>query len=400
MKTKNNGTENDRFSRMIRDKLANYALPPEAESWEALEKRISERNRKRIPLWPWLSGLTAAASVALLLFNSYHQKQVYNEITDNVSHHAERLAAIVPAEETLPAADPAARSVQPAPSHPAGRRPANPEFAFHKSALTEATPAAPDTPSTDEEAVNSKADRPSTLHRPEEVFPEEKPALSQRKAAKRRGSFGVHISTGGGLYAANNTLRYAANTYSSELRSADNNRPQPEAFGKIVHRPPLSVGLSVRKTLSEYVSIESGLTYSYLYSTFESKAPQREASMTLHYLGLPVYLSFDLIPRSRGAWGLYLSAGGMVEKGLTAHYMQNVYNFDKNVVIQRASNEKIDGLQWSVQAALGVSYRLHRNYSLFLEPKVSYYLDNNQPLNARTEHPFVPGLNIGLRHTW
>jgi len=90
----------------------------------------------------------------------------------------------------------------------------------------------------------------------------------------------------------------------------------------------------------------------------------------------------------------------MVEKGLLSHYVQNTYSISNGEGTPTVSNEQIRGLQWSIHAALGLSYRFNRGYSIFLEPRVSYYLDNNQPFNVRTEHPFVPGINIGLRHTW
>jgi hypothetical protein len=147
--------------------------------------------------------------------------------------------------------------------------------------------------------------------------------------------------------------------------------------------------------------MESGLNYTYLYSTFENKVPRRDASLTLHYLGIPLNAAFDLMPHARSPWNLYLSAGGMVEKGILARYAQNTYDTGNNVFVSTTiTNEKISGLQWSLHAAFGLSYKVNRHYSLFLEPKVSYYLDNNQPFNIRTEHPFVPGINFGLRHIW
>jgi hypothetical protein len=107
-----------------------------------------------------------------------------------------------------------------------------------------------------------------------------------------------------------------------------------------------------------------------------------------------------MYPYSRSRWNIYVSAGGMVEKGLFSHYVQNTYSGTNKTVT--TSNELIRGLQWSVQAAIGLSYRFNQDYSLFLEPKIIYYLDNNQPFSVRVdaEHPIIPGVNIGLRHTW
>ncbi|MBP1664644.1 MAG: outer membrane protein beta-barrel domain, partial [Bacteroidetes bacterium] len=58
---------------------------------------------------------------------------------------------------------------------------------------------------------------------------------------------------------------------------------------------------------------------------------------------------------------------------------------------------RIEGLQWSLNTGLGVNYKIQKDLSLFFEPKMTFYLDNNQPMSARTENPLVIGLNGGLR---
>jgi predicted porin len=88
----------------------------------------------------------------------------------------------------------------------------------------------------------------------------------------------------------------------------------------------------------------------------------------------------------------------MLEKGLLSHYSQNRY--EGNVRINTVSDEKIDGLQWSLNTSFGVDYKLIKNYSIYLEPKVSYYLKNNQPMSARTENPLIIGFNAGIRYSW
>jgi hypothetical protein len=187
--------------------------------------------------------------------------------------------------------------------------------------------------------------------------------------------------------------------FSNALLSAKREKFTPKDFSKIVHHPPVSIGLSIRKELTHTVSIESGLNYTYLYSEFENKIPQQDAKLELHYLGIPVNLVVNLFGAHYAKWNMYVSAGGMVEKGLFSHYVQNEYM--NNTSISTTFNEQpIDGLQWSVQAALGIDYKISRNYRIYFEPKVSYYLDNNQPFSSRTEHPFVPGLNAGIRYSW
>jgi predicted porin len=89
----------------------------------------------------------------------------------------------------------------------------------------------------------------------------------------------------------------------------------------------------------------------------------------------------------------------MVEKGLLSHYTQK-QDLNNEHIAKITSDENIEGLQWSVAVAPGIDYKLNKNYSIYLEPKVSYYFDNNQPISARTEHPVVFGVNAGFRFSW
>lgn len=57
----------------------------------------------------------------------------------------------------------------------------------------------------------------------------------------------------------------------------------------------------------------------------------------------------------------------------------------------------IDGLQWSLNLSVGVSYRLYRDWSLYLEPRYSYYFDNRQPVSYRTENMTLIGVGAGVR---
>jgi len=61
------------------------------------------------------------------------------------------------------------------------------------------------------------------------------------------------------------------------------------------------------------------------------------------------------------------------------------------------SSSNIEGIQWSVNGAVGVNYNIQRNFGIFFEPKISYFFDDNQPISARTAYPVVIGLMAGIR---
>jgi len=84
-----------------------------------------------------------------------------------------------------------------------------------------------------------------------------------------------------------------------------------------------------------------------------------------------------------------------MEKGIRSVYVQNQFINNKSIMTTTSTN--IDGIQWSVNGAVGTTYKIQQNIGLFFEPKISYYYKNNQPISARTEYPVVFGLSAGVR---
>jgi len=168
----------------------------------------------------------------------------------------------------------------------------------------------------------------------------------------------------------------------------------PTDFSDITYTPPLSIGLVIRKNLNKEWSLESGLVYTYLMTTFENSGMQRNnARLHLHYIGIPLNLVAQLWNNTK--WEIYLSGGGMIEKGIRSVYVQNLYS--GNQTITTTANTNISGVQWSVNGAIGTTYKIQPKIGLFFEPKISYFFDNHQPLSARTEFPVVIGLSAGVR---
>jgi len=168
----------------------------------------------------------------------------------------------------------------------------------------------------------------------------------------------------------------------------------PNDFSNINYVPPIAFGIVVRKELTNTLGLESGLVYTYLLTTFENGGTQRnDAKLHLHYIGVPL----NLVARiwNNPKWEIYLSGGGMVEKGIQSVYVQKQYT--GNQTFTTTANTSIDGIQWSVNGSVGTTYRIQRNIGLFFEPKIAYYFDNNQPLSARTEYPVVFGVTAGVR---
>lgn len=168
----------------------------------------------------------------------------------------------------------------------------------------------------------------------------------------------------------------------------------PSDFSDFSHSIPLSFGINVRKDINKRFALESGLTYTYLSTHFTKRGtPEYEADLRLHYLGVPLNLITNVWTNK--SWSVYISAGGMIEKGLRSVYTQNrIY---ENKKYNASAKTDIDGFQFSLNAATGISYRLSNNWNLYFEPRISYFFDNDQPMSIRTEKPLVFGLNGGIR---
>ena len=125
----------------------------------------------------------------------------------------------------------------------------------------------------------------------------------------------------------------------------------------------------------------------------ESGAVSYKATLGLHYLGIPVNLVVKLWDNPN--WNVYVSGGFMVEKGLRSLYHLEAYRQDEHKAETVRSG--IHGLQGSLNLSVGVSYRVYRDWNLYLEPRYSYYFDNNQPVSYRTENTTLIGVGAGVR---
>lgn len=200
-----------------------------------------------------------------------------------------------------------------------------------------------------------------------------------------------------------NTLPRTSLFRSSLLRSSPevdnflNGDRSFESYPDVSYSLPISFGFTVRKDLNRYIGVESGLMYTYLSTTFKRGGTnQSEVKSSLHYLGIPLNLVVYLWRNER--WNIYLSGGGMVEKGLQAVY--SGYLADNNGTIHKSRKEGIDGLQWSVNASIGASYRLYGDWSLYFEPRFAHYFDCGQPASIRTDKSLGFGLSAGIRYAF
>lgn len=161
------------------------------------------------------------------------------------------------------------------------------------------------------------------------------------------------------------------------------------------HDRPIKVGLSVKYNIDNRWSIVSGLTYSYLRSTFDYSEGKTWGSgvQKLHYVGLPLAVNYNVI--SAKNLKVYLTAGCEMQKLVSGKAnMDGVNILEEN----KRQDVKEGGMQWSLNAAVGAEYNFMHNLGLYVEPGVSHYIDNHSSVeNFYKYKPTNFSLNVGLR---
>lgn len=166
---------------------------------------------------------------------------------------------------------------------------------------------------------------------------------------------------------------------------------------KIKHRFPLRAGMAVRFKLNERWGLNTGLNYSFHFSTISSdeKYKSYTTDQKLHFVGVPVSVSYDIL--RIGNIGFYVSAGGAVElcvsgKANTDYILPDdkILSVDEDVRDRRP--------QWSVNSSVGVQYKLSDLIGLYIEPGVGYYFNNGSSISTiYKEKPLNFNVSVGVR---
>ncbi len=178
---------------------------------------------------------------------------------------------------------------------------------------------------------------------------------------------------------------------------------QPEVQEEYSHKIPVKVGLTARYNITGRLGVETGLTYSILSSSVKTGNSETgknwsTGSQTLHYLGLPLNISFNIL-NSRYV-NIYLTGGGMMEKSISGSIKTDEYvdgKFDRTLT----TNISPKGLQWSVNAAAGVQANILPQLGFFVEPGVSHHFKNGSRVRSiYTDKPTDFSLGFGLRYSF
>lgn len=162
------------------------------------------------------------------------------------------------------------------------------------------------------------------------------------------------------------------------------------------HYMPITVGITLSYSLNDWLSMESGLLYTNLYSTSDSSGALSHYGRhrTMDYIGVPLAISASFADFDR------LSLYGRL--GTTAEFCINA---NDKTYMDGAFVEKwaldVPLMTFSLDAAVGANYALWGGIGLFGEVGCTYWnVPEGYVENYRTVHPLSLSTRFGLRFTF
>lgn len=417
----------DDFSRKVGEKLREHQIPVAPDVWDALEKRLPKSEKRAPAYWPLAIAGVAAAFLALFFllnplgeeFNreSLHVQEISSPTKEMAPHGAEPMETREGDPKEITALnqgvdfekDVKAERVADPERVDEIKKVVDPDKVIEHEVFVESIEVDSKRGGVEPEEVAEpiEVDKPQTVVRNGDAESKEK-VESKGSVETTPRSLLLALASGDGLSGFPFGSYYGDESYYYDFAPGEGsgigsdgggdgqyNLLSPSDYTDIEHRPPVSFSLMAGFPLNSNLSIEAGLSYTYLYSRFNrNDRLVYRGSLQQHYVGVPVNLRYRVWHNDD--WQVYLSGGGSIEKGLRSIYKQEIEQSGDRVFETSVYN-RINGFQFSAQGGAGFSYRVQNNLQLFAEPRLIYYFNNNQPMSARTENPWVFGLNIGVR---
>lgn len=161
---------------------------------------------------------------------------------------------------------------------------------------------------------------------------------------------------------------------------------------------PLTLGISINKTLNSRLSIETGLSYTLMRTNIRyiGYAVDAHSKLKTTYIGIPVKLNYNFYRKS--AFSLYGTFGASFE-------IPVVSTTSTRWVTSPAVPDRLPELSSkpyvSVFGGFGVQYSITPDFSIYAEPSVRYWFDNHSTMPSYwKQHEFMISIPVGLRLTW
>ena len=394
---------NEQWIKQMQQKMADYKQPAPEVSWEAIDTAIAaSKPHKVIPFNYWMRGIAAAVVLLLItgisirFLNRPEDTSVQkttpvnnSQITTAGDDQLQPQLTDSPTQKPQPTfmAETTTSSSKKSKVENTSA-PVSVVLVEYKEAPAEsADDAADETPvqETKQEYTEPERQTKTFFDVPDVVIPRNKKRKSDRLMAQ---AYVSNAMSGSSQSEYNRLTEYneiilKPNASISNSNTSSNpvyydtiiNVYNIQTNQRIRHHQPIKVGLSLRYQFDDRWSLENGLTYTMLVSDITKNANgiTTYSKQKLHYLGVPLNLGYQIWTDRK--LGLYVSAGGTIDKLLNG-----------------------SDWQFSLNGSAGIDYNLSNRFSLYAEPGVGYYIPNNSTLSTiYKDNPWNFNLTIGLR---
>lgn len=410
----------------IHDKMADYEVDAPAGLWENISQEQTQVDenpvgRRRALLWPSFKRYCAAAAMLALLFAigylvypgsddasellPQNDLLTHADVGDPVSYDssdgnendlAEELAVSIAVKELKAPSVPASQPIEAV------------------TADKGADVVADQQPVANSSSSNLTAEKDMSVQRNQldakrrETYPKDYLALN-RTNKNSSGRLSVGLFTSGSAGASQTGLAAvdmmtgvgpdAAAWEDSPLLGILLFNKGTEVKTKTKHHLPVRTGVSVAYSLNDRLSIETGLTYTFLSSDMSEGSDSHyfKGEQRLHYVGIPLGLKYKIFSWRR--FQIYASAGVLGEKCVDGKTKKK---YILNNQIEKTDTEDLykKPFQWSLNASAGLQFDLTNEVGLYVEPGLSYYFDDHTAIQTiYKDKPLNFNLNLGLRLT-
>ena len=396
------------FDIYVRNLLQNAEESVSPKVWEGVEAGL--RRKKLIPLWRRVALSAAAAAAVVVAFvllrPAAPSEENHSQPTSSIfmTGDTPRVAQVLP-EASVPVAEPAKEPVKKAPakvSSPVSvpEVPAAP--AEEETPVVETVPVVePALP--EEQNPQAAPEEPVVTSAPvPKASLEDQALLAQLSNHPQKATKGGFSLTASGDLQSKSRREMASGSMPRQygLPQAVDERKEGiyNASPETRFTLPVSAGVGLAFHFTPRWALGAGVRYSFMGRTFMGdyvsgdgySITNTDIDNNQHWLGIPVNVYFNFV--NQGRWIVHAFAGGAAEFLLKNDYL--VHNATKDIHFMEPAMRP----QWSVQAGVGVEFRITPAVSLFLDPKLNYYFNTQeQPRSLRTIQPLRFDVEAGLR---
>lgn len=402
---------NDDWLKHIHDTMSDFETEEPEKLWEAIESKLptARRNRRKVLFAPWMRFAAAAVVCALIAIPVYMAMHTGDSFTPSPVRMPN-----IPQKETALLAMPEVTftdyTKQNTPAFAQTKASAEeisvPEIKNEPVLVQDSTETTKDEPSAPTEPRTATDQRRNTHENPDYfryIQSKKHKSSSGRLAVSLAASSGtgsllasssepdlyLQHSPSGVTWYDSPTLGMLVSTKGSDIETEYN------------HKQPVKTGISFMYSITDRISVGSGLTYSYLASdvTENVGASTYSGSQKLHYLGIPVNIRFRAASLSH--FDFYAIAGAAAEKCISSKFRSGLNDIASGTPGNHNDSHLPKPFQFSVNVAAGIQYNISEHFGIYAEPRVGYYFDDGSTLQTYyKDKPFNFNFDFGLRVTF